>query len=153
MNRIRYKFLLCTTALILITTLFYRLVLFVSEDSTFQWAQRYNLFQGISLCSTAATSVLATFIISAEIYRSTSQNINARQQYRHIIEIAIQSSALYTLAALVNAVVSILNNGHLNLLGSTILNVESYADVLAIITTVSSTHISVYDHLIISLFF
>jgi len=118
------------------STLFQGLFSFVPEDSTIQWAQLFNIIEGISLCTTAATSVLATYIIAAKIHRSNMNN-RARRRYRHIIEITIQSSALYTLSTLGNAVTTLITNGNLNSDGSTLLNAEIYLDTFTTITTVS----------------
>jgi len=118
------------------STLFQGLFHFVQEDSTIQWAQWFNIIQGISFCTTAATSVLATSIIAATIHRSNMNN-RARRRYRHIIEISIQSSALYTLSVLGAAVTTLIDNGNLNSDGSTLFNAEIYSDIFTEITTVS----------------
>jgi len=142
---IKFNCSLCTTVFILISTLFQGLFNFVPGDHTSQWAQRYNIIQGISFCVTAATSVLATFIIAAKIHRSNINN-HARRRYRHIIEITIQSSTLYTLSTLGIAVTGLINNGYLNPQGSTVLDAQLYLNALTVITTVSYSQISILNH-------
>jgi len=124
-------------ALILITNILEGLALFVPTHLTYQFARQINIIQGTSFCTTAATSLLATFIIGAEIHRSTTFNTVARRRYRYIMEITIQSSTMYTLAIVGNAVLVLINNSDLDLTGSTLLNAGSYFQVLLIVTTVS----------------
>jgi len=130
------QLLIFHTVLILITTLFEGLATFVPEDNTIQWARRCNIIQGISYSTTAATSVLATFIVAAKIHRSNMNN-RARRRYRHIIEITIQSSALYTFSTLGNAVITLVDKGNPNLDGSSLVNAEAYLTAFTLISTVS----------------
>ena len=73
-------------------------------------------------------------------------NNRARRRYRHIIEITIQSSALYTLSMLGNAVTILITNGSVNLDGSAVINAGVYLDALTIITTVSYSQLSILNY-------
>lgn len=65
-------------------------------------------------------------------------NRRSRRRYTYIIEITIQSSALYTLALLVQAITGFTFNDSLKFPSSTVLNAALYTDVVAWIMTVSS---------------
>lgn len=101
-----------------------------------EFARLYDNLQGSSLCVTAATSMIATFVIGAQIYFSTSLNIQARRRYKHIIEIIIQSSALYSIAILFPAISVFVHNANLGLPGSKTINFDAYTSAIASITTV-----------------
>jgi len=100
---------------------------------------QYNLLLGITLLVTAVTSVTATFVIGIEIYTSTILNRRARKRYTHIIEIVAQSSALYSLAILFQAIESLSLYGYRdrNSPGIPVLvNLEYYTAGIMTFTTV-----------------
>ena len=135
----------CTTALIIITNIIQGLVNFVPGDNTVQWSRWYNIIQGVNFCTTAATSVVATFIIAAIIHRSNINN-GARRRYRHIIEITIQSSALYTLTIVGTAVTTLLDDVNLNVNESSIFNAGLYLSALTCIATVGHSQLSILNY-------
>jgi len=99
---------------------------------------QYNLLLGITLLITAVTSVAATFVIGMEIYTSTILNLRTRKRYTHIIEIVAQSSAIYSLAILFQAIESLCLYGYRNQ-GSSISvlsNLEYYTAGIMTFTTV-----------------
>lgn len=104
---------------------------------TIQFSQWSNIFQGTNYCVTAATSTMAVFVIGVQIYSSTRLNHQARRRYRHIIEIMIQSSVLYNLSVLTQAILNLINpeDGHtLDIFMFS--NVVLYTSAIMIITTV-----------------
>ena len=116
---------------------------------TIQFSRVFNIIQGTSFCITAITSLSATAVISGLIYSSTSLNRRARQRYTHIIEIMIQSSALYSLALLVQAVTALINDGSVDAIGSKQYNANFYSSTVALITTVCSLNKYSLEFLII----
>ena len=111
-------------------------------DETDQFTHRYNIVQGTTSCVTVATSILATFIIGAQIYASTTMNRQARKRYKHIIEIIIQSSALYSFSILIGAVTALIgDNATITTSDSVIFNADIYAAAIGGFTTVYSLFI------------
>jgi len=106
------------------------------SDESVQFSQIYGAMQGSSLFITVATSVLATFVIGSQIYSVTSPNRHTRRRYEHIFEIIVQSSALYSLSILVQAVTNLSANEDSHLGGSAALNASVYASAITVITTV-----------------
>ncbi|KAF4610338.1 hypothetical protein D9613_010637 [Agrocybe pediades] len=111
------------------------LVWFDPRYKTAQFARRYNILQGSTFLVTAMTSMMATFVIGAQIYVSTRQNLRARKRYAHIVEIMIQSAALYSLTILGQAIIALTTSGNLATLTSAILNGEFYTSGLMVFTT------------------
>ena len=107
------------------------------SHQTIQFERKVNILKGTSFCVTAATSMIATSLIAAHIYASTSLNLQSRRRYMHIVEIMVQSSALYSLSTLGLAILDLINNANSNLVGSAILNAENYTSTVAVISTVS----------------
>jgi len=104
---------------------------------TAQFGRQFRLLQGGILCVVVATSLIATFLIGAQIYLSTSINPRARQRYQHVLEIAIQSSGLYTSSLLLEAVMTlIINTNHNFEVSTAVINAYFYATSIASITPV-----------------
>jgi len=61
----------------------------------------------------AATSLTATFIICRHIYTRTSQDPRSRRRYKNIVDILIQSSAIYATFSFIVTICSSLNTGDL----------------------------------------
>ena len=100
---------------------------------------KYNIMQGIYYCVTASTNSVATLMIGHQIYSSTRQDKRARRRYRHIIEITIQSSAIYSVTMLASAITSIL--GGLNLPRQErdgLFIVSNYLEFITLFATVSN---------------
>jgi len=105
---------------------------------TDQFAQQQNIVQGTISCVTAATSIISTIVIGAHIYSSTKLLTQARRRYTHIIDIMIQSSALYSLSMLSQAILSFIDPGTIGSGAQTALSMGIiYTTGTAIITTVS----------------
>lgn len=126
------------------------LPLFNSKYQTSQFARRFNILIGTSSCVTATTSIIATFVIGAQVYNSTKMNPKARRRYTHIIEITMQSSALYSLAILAQAIFALLSSGSF-MSQSSFFVASDYISAIANITTVgdftSSPFLSLISYL------
>jgi len=112
------------------------LSLFDPNDFTVQFTREANLSQGINLVITAITSITATSVIGAHIYSSTSLNPGARKRYKHIVEIIVQSSALYSLTLLASAILAFINDAHSALFMPHFTTAELYTSSITLITTV-----------------
>ena len=113
---------------------------FVPGDETIDFVSRLNVVQGTTLCVTVATSVVATLVIGVRIYTSTARNHQARERYKHIVEIIVQSSALYSISLLISAVNTLCDNsGDLTASQSVAFNADSYAYGIAAVATVYSS--------------
>jgi len=125
------------TGLVIAATVIGAIQFLVIDFETDQFARYYNILEGSSLCVTAATSMTATLVIGAHIYSSTSFNQHARKRHSHIVEIMIQSSALYSLTILSEAITIIINNADVNLFdGAADLNAQFYIEAIMTVTTV-----------------
>jgi len=76
-------------------------------NTSFNW--KYGIWLGITFLLTAITSVIASVVIGAQIYSSTAKNPAARRRYSTIIEIIMQSSALYSLTILCQAIATLMS--------------------------------------------
>ena len=103
---------------------------------TMQRSQQSNDIIGGMFVAVALTSLTATFIICHHIYKSTYQDRRSRRRYRHILNILMQSSVIYTAAVLLETVVTIIYAG-----GSeppvNLVILANYCDALLTITIVS----------------
>lgn len=107
------------------------------SDNTPEFARQFNVMQGTSSCVTVVTSVLATFVIGAQIYASTAMNRQARRRYQYLIEIIIQSSALYSISILLSAITTLVDtNQNITASQSGILDADNYLNVIASFITV-----------------
>jgi len=113
--------------------------MFDPSHQTARFAQQANILQGTSIFVTAATSILATFLIGAHIYQSTSMNSRARRRYTSIVDIITQSSALYSFSLLAQAILGLVTNSTFGFTGSTLLNANTYTYEIATMTTVCSS--------------
>lgn len=95
-----------------------------------------NIMQASSSTITAVTSITATIVIGAHIRSSTRLNRRARRRYQHIVEILVQSAALYSIVMLVQAIVAIIDTGDFDTTGSAILNFGDYMTGITSITAV-----------------
>jgi len=128
-------------ALIIVGIIIGGIIYLDPSDGTNELVQKFNILQGIALCVTVLTSVSATFVIGAQIYASTAVNHQARRRYKHVIEIIIQSSALYSISLLITAIISLINtNAKIAALQSVLLNLDAgvYANAISSFTTVCS---------------
>jgi len=99
----------------------------------------FNILQGCSLCMTTVTSMVTTLLIGAQVYSSTSLNPRARRRYKPIIEIMLQSSALYSLAILTQAIVTLMSPGSFDKM---IIVTGDYTQVMVNITMVCDIYTS-----------
>lgn len=102
-------------------------------------SRMFNILQGCSLCMTTVTSMVTTLLIGAQVYSSTSLNPRARRRYKPIIEIMLQSSALYSLAILTQAIVTLMSPGSFDKM---IIVTGDYTQVMVNITTVCDIYTS-----------
>ncbi|KAF9555562.1 hypothetical protein CPC08DRAFT_125367 [Agrocybe pediades] len=94
------------------------------------------LISGVLEIVTVVTSLSTTFIICRHIYTysSTSQDRHSRRRYRYIIDILVQSSALYTTSVLLGAISGFLDKGNVATSMKALI-LENYADTVAQIMT------------------
>ncbi|KAF4615088.1 hypothetical protein D9613_003287 [Agrocybe pediades] len=97
------------------------------------------LISGVLETVAVATSLSATFIICQHIYSNTSQDRRSRQRYKHIVDILVQSSVLYTTSVLLGAICGFLDRGKVTSPIKAII-LDNYADtVLQIMTGLAPT--------------
>jgi len=103
---------------------------------TLQKGLLINRISGATNSAVVATSITATFIICRHIYATTSHDRRTRRRYKHIVDILIQSSILYTTAVLADIVLQFVNTGTLqNSIKLEIL--LNYFEIFPIVTSVS----------------
>jgi len=105
--------------------------------NTEQHLRTVNIITGALYVSMAATSITATFIISRCIYLQTTRvsSKHSRKRYKSIVDILIQSSALYTSSLIVGTVANFLNSGS-TLASITPIILGNYSDALVLVFTV-----------------
>jgi len=116
------------------------------SEGNIELVRLYKVLQGATFLLTAVISITASLVIGAQIYSLTTENHRARRQYTHIIEIIIQSSALYSLALVCLAIETLIkavgrDDGQIVLL-----NAEIYIEAIAMFTTVCS---SMFSHMVV----
>ncbi|KAF9560671.1 hypothetical protein CPC08DRAFT_467512 [Agrocybe pediades] len=139
------------------------LVLFISEfgltvaDSTFialfdlrqslqtaENARRANHISAALFCTAAATSLSATLFLCYTIYSSTAMNPQSWKRYRYIVDIMLQSSAIYTTFAVILMISDFLNTGQaISSIKGLVLS--NYIEPLAVVTSVSAFLHLYYD--------
>jgi len=97
----------------------------------------YKTLLGATFLFTAVISITASLVIGAQIYYLTAENPRARRRYTHIIEIIIQSSALYSLAIVCQAIETLINAVSSNE-EIVLLDAEIYIGTITMFTTVCS---------------
>jgi len=106
---------------------------------TTKTGNEFDVMQGSYYCLTALTNSVATLMIGRQIYSSTRDNNRARQRYRHIVEIALQSSAMYSVTMLATAIINIVGGLSVNFAtaeGHNLFIVSNYLSSINIFTTV-----------------
>jgi len=93
---------------------------------TVEFLRKFNLVEVGSLCASALTNMTATVLIGAQIRYSTRSNHQARRRYQHIIGIIVQSSALYSVSMLAQAIIGLFFTGNLAVTGTALLNSGVY---------------------------
>ncbi|KAF9551738.1 hypothetical protein CPC08DRAFT_823132 [Agrocybe pediades] len=90
-----------------LATAVYRSLLDAKPD--FEMVQTDQIFDRLSAAAyvtVAATSLVSTIVICLQIWRHTMPRSRSRKNYRNIINILIQSSAIYTVTVLFSAVLN-----------------------------------------------
>jgi len=87
--------------------------------NTYKMGRLIVVVNALLSVSNILSSVIPTFIICRHIYLNTQGNKRSRRRYRHIIDILIRSSALYTFFATLRVIACFLNTtdqaeGHIN---------------------------------------
>ncbi|KAF9554113.1 hypothetical protein CPC08DRAFT_198328 [Agrocybe pediades] len=98
-------------ALVISATVYSSFVSAKPGFATAQTSQISNKLVAIALTSAAATSLVSTFLICEQIWRHTTLMSRSRKRYRNIINILIQSSALYTVTVLFLSILNFANTG------------------------------------------
>ena len=119
----------------IVSTVIFAIIYFQPLPQTHQ-AQTVNRFTGAMDASAAATSVLATSLICHHIYSRTAMARN-RNKYKHVTDILIQSSVLYTTVMIVETILRLLDTGDITSSLSVIL-LEHYSSVLVNVASVSA---------------
>jgi hypothetical protein len=97
-----------------------------------------NTFNGLvaaAYFTTFATSVITTTLIAYRIYACTSQTGLSRERYRHILDIVIQSGAVYSLTALATAISGVLPGGS-NIMDTRSISAQNYIQALSVYVSV-----------------
>jgi len=97
----------------------------------------FNIIDGTLSGVSAATSILATFMIARVIYSSTSHNPRARKRYQHIIEITVQSSLIYSVTIFGLCICGFINTGD-QYVNWNVLKAEEYLAGITAVVTVST---------------
>ncbi|KAF9547040.1 hypothetical protein CPC08DRAFT_769529 [Agrocybe pediades] len=107
---------------------------FLNADPKFGTAKHVrisNRLAGAMYISAAVTSLMATFMICHQIYTHTSHYTRSRKRFRHVIDILVQSSGIYTAVVIMQAVLDYLNSGSLGPSMIPAIVAENYIDALA----------------------
>jgi len=83
-------------ALMITDTLYTSLFYAKASFQTVQAARNANIISGATFVAVAVTSITATYLICHHIYTSTKHNQRSWKRYKHIVDICIQSSIIYT---------------------------------------------------------
>ncbi|KAF9542128.1 hypothetical protein CPC08DRAFT_756085 [Agrocybe pediades] len=99
------------TVLVLTATAYRCLANTKSEIITTQTAEVFNRLSAAANIAVVLTSLFSTGIICLQIWRHTSPSSRSRKHYKAIINALIQSSAIYTVAVLFEAILDFIDNG------------------------------------------
>lgn len=107
----------------------------VPSDYSPNQIQTLNKLIGASTFITFGTTLVVTFLISYRIHSTSKQNLprgGSRLRFKHILEILIQSAAIYSLAAAASATATIIplpleSNGALRVLTAQVYTSSFYA--------------------------
>jgi len=81
----------------------------VQQSSAYKYREKqFNILSGCLAGVTVITSLLGTFIIGYHVY-SSSTSPTRRREYKHIIDVVVQSSAMYSITLLVIAICDFLD--------------------------------------------
>ncbi|KAF9552668.1 hypothetical protein CPC08DRAFT_768127 [Agrocybe pediades] len=128
--------LIVETVLVLTATVYQGLIDAKPELKTIQTAKIYNRLSAAANIGVVATSLFSTGIICLQIWRHTSPSSWSRKHYKAIINVLIQSSAIYTVTVLFQAILNFTNTGNLNAQSSfTIIPISEFVDAASQITS------------------
>lgn len=123
-------------ALVVVDMTFIGLSAFDFGSDSHRLARKANILTGTLFASVVATSITATFVICHHIYKSTTLNVRARRRYKHIVDILVQSSVMYTISVILVTICNFLDTG--NVLSSVdAIVLEEYAQSISVVMTVS----------------
>jgi len=123
------------TGLTIADTTFISIFDFTPSLQTPEGARHANNISAALFCTVSATGLAATFTICFSIYSSTTEDPRSRRRYRDIIDIMVQSSAIYTTFAIILMISDFLNTG--NAISSIKgLVLSNYVEPLALVTSV-----------------
>jgi len=70
--------------------------------------RQFSTISAVRLVTIALTSLTSTSAICRYIYLNTSENLRSRRKYKHIVDILLQSSILYSTSALMMTISDLL---------------------------------------------
>ncbi|KAF9560015.1 hypothetical protein CPC08DRAFT_762940 [Agrocybe pediades] len=91
------------------------------------------------LVSVAATSIVATYTICRQIYSHTKPGSRTRRRYRNLIDALIQSSGVYSVVVVIEAVLCFTENGELVDCFGSFLAVDYVAAISEVVTGLAPT--------------
>jgi len=77
----------------------------MSPDDDGTEGSKFNIINGSLAVVIAATSLIATSIIAYRIDSATAYDVKAKHRYKHIVEMLLQSSVIYSVTMIVVAIV------------------------------------------------
>ncbi|KAF9554103.1 hypothetical protein CPC08DRAFT_821899 [Agrocybe pediades] len=123
--------LLIVEASLVVSSLAYNSL--ISTNPTFATSKANGIANRLNaalLTSVAATSLVSTAVICLRIRPHTSPGSPSRKHYQTIINILIESSAFYTIIAIIMAILSFANTGNVDS-AFTVIIVSEYMDALS----------------------
>ncbi|KAF9552525.1 hypothetical protein CPC08DRAFT_768227 [Agrocybe pediades] len=99
-----------------------------SDFNTFQTTENSNRLSAAANIAVVLTSLFSTGIICLQIWQHSSPSSRSRKHYKAIINALIQSSAIYTVAVLLEAIVDFTNTGDAQS-SFTIISISGFIDV------------------------
>ncbi|KAF9540038.1 hypothetical protein CPC08DRAFT_770875 [Agrocybe pediades] len=103
--------LIVEIALVLTATVYHSLMVAKSDSDIIPTAEIYNRLSAGAKIVVVLTSLLSTGIICMQIWRHTSPRSRSRKHYKAIINALIQSSAIYTVTVLLDAILTFTDTG------------------------------------------
>lgn len=97
----------------------------------------FNDLVSAAYFTTFATSLMTTALIAYRIYAVSSQTGLSRRRFKHIVDIVVQSGAVYSLTALATAISGVLPGGS-DIRNTRTISVQNYIEALGVYVSVRS---------------
>ncbi|KAF9554363.1 hypothetical protein CPC08DRAFT_712941 [Agrocybe pediades] len=106
--------LLFVEIVLVLCSMVYRcLFAFKSGFETLSTIHIFYRINGAMFISVALTSLLSTILICYEIYSRTTRESWSRRRYQHVVNALVESSGVYSVAAIVSAILQIMDTAML----------------------------------------